>query len=637
MPLRSGPSKKAVSENIGRLIGEGYPRAQAIAIAYRTAGRARKATLDLGTADVHAPAAMGPAKRAPKMKNAPRATKLTPAQAAKAKAQAKADKAKARTKGAGSKRGLFVRADLAPGGRLSVRHTLSDAEMSVHLRSVPFVSSGEIDPAAVGVTLKGPATYSDGTPVRLVWVNLAVPGRFRGHRAGEFELNDAVFAQVKTNFDRDGLPVHFDFEHASESDPTEGTIPERGAPAQGWVHRIEVRAGGLWGLTEWLDYARTGIKAGSFGFISPAIRFNSRDRVTGENIGARLTSAALTNSPFLTRLAPPIAASDRGATAEWEEAEEVALPALVELKAFAHSPAEYMGRLKAALKLNELSTPTEMSDQLARLRDHLDLADGDHTANVNGVALADYLHPLRDAVGAQPGVTWDQVFDLVQDLIDAAMDMHIIIDHGIEHTEDDDLNPLDMSGHAAEETTTMDPKMIADLTSKNAELTVSLKDTSTKLTDASTKLSDAESKLADVTMALKDESSKREAAEKELVTLRETVTARAQKDHDERVARAFGEYKDARKLTEDDKEMMSLLLKSNPEKFEARFPKIEPGQAHLQRNLTDHRTGEQPSNHIDEGSNPANVDPRVLARSLAAQRGIPLAQAQRAVLSLKRS
>jgi len=42
MPLKKGKSKTAVSTNIRRLMHEGYPQKQAIAIAMRMAGKARK-------------------------------------------------------------------------------------------------------------------------------------------------------------------------------------------------------------------------------------------------------------------------------------------------------------------------------------------------------------------------------------------------------------------------------------------------------------------------------------------------------------------------------------------------------------------------------------------------------------------
>ena len=42
MPLRKGRSRKAISANIRKLMHEGYPQRQAIAIAMDTAGKARR-------------------------------------------------------------------------------------------------------------------------------------------------------------------------------------------------------------------------------------------------------------------------------------------------------------------------------------------------------------------------------------------------------------------------------------------------------------------------------------------------------------------------------------------------------------------------------------------------------------------
>ena len=41
MPLKRGSSQATISKNIAQLIEEGYPRNQAVAIAYRTAGKSR--------------------------------------------------------------------------------------------------------------------------------------------------------------------------------------------------------------------------------------------------------------------------------------------------------------------------------------------------------------------------------------------------------------------------------------------------------------------------------------------------------------------------------------------------------------------------------------------------------------------
>ena len=42
MPLKRGCDKKTISENIAELIRAGYPREQAVAIAYSVAGKSKK-------------------------------------------------------------------------------------------------------------------------------------------------------------------------------------------------------------------------------------------------------------------------------------------------------------------------------------------------------------------------------------------------------------------------------------------------------------------------------------------------------------------------------------------------------------------------------------------------------------------
>lgn len=574
-------------------------------------------------------------------------------------------------------RSVRVQAHLGAGGSLSVRH-LSDAIREFGEGSSlvgELASRGMLidDVSERIVHVEGAVVALADDPAKPVWIQLAKPGVFRGHPAGPFELNGRVFDDIIRNFkatENQAIPI--DFEHASESDPTEGSIPTEGAPAQGWIRDLKIGAdGNLYGLVDWGTKAREYIRDGQYRYFSPAIRFGAKDRVTGEKIGARMTSGALTNNPFLDGM-KPLAAKDTtvgivpthrldGLSRARESkatspsgVAEIAAPLLVTLRTpLAHEPHEYLPALKAALKLPELCSARECSDQLDRLRDHLDLADGNPKLHPDGVDLASYLTPLRSLVGATPGTTWEEVFDVVQDLIDAATEQHVIEDPGgqaedlesevatpAEAAMDDDgdgggddggddaaMADRDTTDHrgelAAQETMNMDlTKQVADISAKNGELTVSLK-------DVSTKLSDAETKLADVTLSLKDEVAKREAAEKELVELRDKVATREKKDHDDRVGEAFDTYKDDRKLTDDDKEMMSLLLKSNPEKFEKRYPKVAPSQKHLMRSLTEGRDKIAPAQHIDDGTPVRRLSLRELSRQIAQQKRIPLDQAQR--------
>jgi phage I-like protein len=139
-----------------------------------------------------------------------------------------------------------------------------------------------------------------------VWIQIAKQGEFRGHSAvPHFALNAEVFTEIVANFKATkNKRVPIDFEHASEADPASGEIPTRGAPAQGWIVDLAIRDGNLWGLVEWGDLAREYIKSGQYRFLSPAIRFGAKDPVTGKKIGAVLSSAAITNQPFLDGMQP---------------------------------------------------------------------------------------------------------------------------------------------------------------------------------------------------------------------------------------------------------------------------------------------------------------------------------------------
>lgn len=168
----------------------------------------------------------------------------------------------------------------------------------------------------------GSASASADKPV---WVQIARAGRFEGYGGGAFEFTPQTFDTIIANFrarpgydgKRDELP--WDFHHASEMSATSGSIPQSGAPAQGWIRDLKTQRGAdgvveLWALTRWLEPARTYIKEGRYKHASVSVVLDAIDPVTGRSIGPLLTSVALTNTPFIEGM-QQLAASKRSASA----------------------------------------------------------------------------------------------------------------------------------------------------------------------------------------------------------------------------------------------------------------------------------------------------------------------------------
>ena len=164
-----------------------------------------------------------------------------------------------------------------------------------------------------------------------VWVQIATEGEYLGYRDGAmpFEFTAQTFAQVVANLrahpnyvrgpDGYGIEgvVAWDFNHASEHDATAGSLPQLGAPAQGWALDFEVRQGAdgkaqLWSLTRWLEPLRTYIREKRYQWASVSLLFDAIDPVSGKNVGAIITSVAATNTPFIEGMNPLAATRGEG-------------------------------------------------------------------------------------------------------------------------------------------------------------------------------------------------------------------------------------------------------------------------------------------------------------------------------------
>lgn len=146
-----------------------------------------------------------------------------------------------------------------------------------------------------------PLLLQSPPPVAVSWNAVAVPGAFEGHPAGPFELNEKLFSTIIKNFKRDPLGrINVDLDHRSET-LEGGALDAAFAPA--WITDLRIDAGKLYGKFEWTDPKTVEmVRSGQLMYLSPSIAFNYTDPVTGESCGARLSSVALTNKPFLREI-----------------------------------------------------------------------------------------------------------------------------------------------------------------------------------------------------------------------------------------------------------------------------------------------------------------------------------------------
>lgn len=467
------------------------------------------------------------------------------------------------------------------GAKRGTHASIRTGTLSIHVHhSMGGGEAGTVRLAAAELDA-GTITASDAVNVP-VWNQIAKLGQWAGHASGPFKITSKEVAEMVANFKatkNQRIPI--DFEHASEQDPTLGTIPTDGAPAQGWIIDLQDRgAAGLWGLVEWLEPARTYVREGKYKFFSPAIRFNSRDRVTGADVGARLTSGALTNNPFLDGMAQMAAKDTAGGDA-------------ATTLTFAHAPDEYMPRMRGCLRMSETATARECMERVCQLEELFCKAG--EVCMVEGVDLGAYLPAMREMIASPLGTEWDEVFAMVKALIKAAI--------GDDMDEDDDEEGVPSSRNMRD-TTMADDK----------EITMKLGAAEQKLADTTTRLSAVESEVvalradkinltnekgaltaevnrlkdveAKLVLTLTDAKSTVDKQSAELATLRDAEAKRKAADADARVESALLTYKDTKGLTPALKPHLLRHLESDPAGFEALYPAVAPHQQYLLRNVS---------------------------------------------------
>lgn len=255
------------------------------------------------------------------------------------------------------------------------------------------------------------------------WVQVASANIYEGYMGGlaPFEFTREHFDQMRNNLrahpsfvaDENGVGkervLPWDFNHASEQDATDGSLPFTGAPAIGWTWDLEVRTGAegraeLWALTEFLEPARTYVKEGKYQWASVAVTFDAIDPVSGANVGAYVTSIAATNTPFI------------------EGMDKLAASRKVENRGYFYDAArtveDAIRDFKELLGLPETTGIAELKTEFGKLRE---FSDGTPPP---GVDMDDIMGDLRTILGmpvlASAGEVLDSAEEMVQRLEDDA-------------------------------------------------------------------------------------------------------------------------------------------------------------------------------------------------------------------------
>ncbi len=149
------------------------------------------------------------------------------------------------------------------------------------------------------------SSTADGAPTELPeWVMLARTGVWLGHPTEREVVTRRRLRAARDYFQRHysahGTDLVVDYHHGSVLAARSGNA----APAAGWVREVELRSDGneLWGRVLWTASAARAITECELRYLSPALRFDVPDRVTGERVPMVIHSVALTNTPFMTEL-----------------------------------------------------------------------------------------------------------------------------------------------------------------------------------------------------------------------------------------------------------------------------------------------------------------------------------------------
>jgi len=197
--------------------------------------------------------------------------------------------------------------------------TAADGQMgSGQIEQLPRRQGGRAPTADLPTCPRFVVLLAEPPGTGLIRIPIAVTGLWKGAEK-EFSIGLDDLSEIRENFAKKPTrEINVDYEHASEvpfgtGGPvlSAGRIVKLDEPVEleNRNSKIENRPGRngdaryiLYGWYEPTERARELIAAKEYRYISPAIRWGAKDKVTGKTTGTVLTSVALVNKPFLEEM-----------------------------------------------------------------------------------------------------------------------------------------------------------------------------------------------------------------------------------------------------------------------------------------------------------------------------------------------
>jgi hypothetical protein len=214
----------------------------------------------------------------------------------------------------------------------------------------------------------------------LIRIPIAITGVWKGAEK-EFSIGLDDLNDIRENFARKPTgEINVDYEHASEvpfgtGGPvlSAGRVVKLDQPERFVNGNRESGMGSrerpisqlptpdcrliLWGWYEPTDRARRLIADGEYRYISPAIRWGAKDKVTGKTAGTVLTSVALVNKPFLEEM-PEIHLCELDGTRAFVSLGQLHVPGPVNQISVAQGQPEEQSRSRELRSRELLNSPT---------------------------------------------------------------------------------------------------------------------------------------------------------------------------------------------------------------------------------------------------------------------------------------